>query len=193
MVRFFIGTVFDVLEDQSITFNITDWADDIGSPPPSATPATRLSRYPQEGDEVLIIQPDAKFEIFLYLITPDDNFDVSLDYGPAYIRIRDANRDSDQNPDYYIEMNTSTGETLTMHDDLVELRVQDNSVIQVTGDTITGSTANCNFNLTSDTLSLSGNGATIKASKNNISINSGATIEMNSSQVTINGHLRVSR
>ena len=189
MVRFFIGVVHDVLEEHCITFNISDWAEDIGQPPPTATPATRLSRYPEEGDEVLIVQPDSRFEIFFYFITPEysegtdqSNYVISLDYGvtgegSAYVRIR---KDSDGK--YHIEANDNQGTNLQLTENLIEA-------------TIDFGGAKSEFSITNKTLDLSLNDGVkvlMSGEGKTLDITSGtSTIKMTNSDVTINGHLKV--
>lgn len=141
MIRFFIGEVYTVDPDtHTITFNIPYWADDIGGNPPMATPAMKLSRYPQEGDEVLILQPDTNFEIFMYFLTPDDNFDISMNYGPACIKI--VNNGDDDNPDYSISIDTSNGSTINMDDGMIQLKRGNQTITLEDGSTTITSPAN---------------------------------------------------
>lgn len=121
MIRFFIGTVYTVdSSTHTITFNVPYWADEIGDTPPMATPAMKLSRYPQEGDEVLLLQPDTQFEIFMYFLTPDDDFDISMNYGSACIRI--VNNGDDDNPDYSVTIDTSNGSTVNMDSSNIQIK-----------------------------------------------------------------------
>ena len=140
MIRFFMATVQDVLADHVITFNVDTIADEL-QPPPEAVPAMKLTRYPQPKDEVFIVQPDSNFEIFLYWITPDEGWDISLNYGPASIRVTDANYDPnaddpDANPDYQILLDTSNGSTVTMTGDTISLHRDNGSDIVLNGNAI---------------------------------------------------------
>lgn len=89
MLRIFIGKVETIEDNQVITFSFTDIQDSM-SPFPSASPLTKLTRYPEVGDEVVIFQPDKDFEVFIYTITPDNNFDISLQYGKSSIKIEES-------------------------------------------------------------------------------------------------------
>ena len=78
--RMFIGKVETVEDNHVITFSIDSFADNL-SPYPKAVAMTKLTRFPQVNDEVFVIQPDSDFEIFLYTLTSDDTFDISLNTG----------------------------------------------------------------------------------------------------------------
>lgn len=174
MIRFMIGEVKEVTEDHTITFNLSDWAEEIGSPPPSATPLTKLTRFPQEGDEVFILQPDSKFEIFFYTLTPDDRFDISLNYGLAYVRIYK------QDDKYIIKADDSQKTTFTM--------TENQSMLEVAG--------SANVSVTNKGVSINGDGGIVEISNGSVSIRSssdGSVISMTNSDVTINNHLKVTK
>lgn len=113
--RMFIGKVETVENNHVITFSIDNFADNL-SPYPKAVAMTKLTRFPQVDDEVFIIQPDSDFEIFLYTLTSDDNFDISLNYDEATINLSKPSDD-----DYQIELNTSKDSSLVMNKDKVTI------------------------------------------------------------------------
>ena len=113
--RMFIGKVETVEDNHVITFSIDSFADNL-SPYPKAVAMTKLTRFPQVNDEVFVIQPDSDFEIFLYTLTSDDNFDISLNYDEATINL---SKPSDDN--YQIELNTSKNSSLIMDKDKVTI------------------------------------------------------------------------
>lgn len=168
MIKFFMATVQDVLADHVITFNVDTIAPDL-QPPPEAVPAMKLTRYPQPKDEVFIVQPDSDFEIFLYWITPDEGWDISLNYGNAFIRVTDVNYDPDAddpdaNPDYQILMNTSNGASVTMSKDTIALHKDDGSDITLNGDSI-------QVKQNSKEVTLTGNNITINSGMGTITAN----------------------
>lgn len=175
MIRFFMATVQDVLADHVITFNVDTIADEL-QPPPEAVPAMKLTRYPQPKDEVFIVQPDSNFEIFLYWITPDEGWDISLNYGDAFIRVQDANYnpdadDPDGNPDYQILLDTSNGSTVTMTTDTIALHRDDGSDITLSGDNI----------------QIKQGGHTINMSNSETQISANTTIQINGSSTPSGG------
>lgn len=115
--RMFIGKVETVEDNHVITFSIDSFADNL-SPYPKAVAMTKLTRFPQVNDEVFIIQPDSDFEIFLYTLTSDDTFDISLNYDEATINLSKPSDD-----DYKIELNTSKNSSLVMNKDNVTLKM----------------------------------------------------------------------
>lgn len=150
MVRIFIGRVETIEDNQIITFSFTDIQDSM-SPFPSASPMTKLTRYPEVGDEVLILQPDKDFEVFVYTITPDDNFDISLQYGNSHITI------STSNDKFPINIYS---------DDLIALNVNDKS-------TITADSEKMIFNLENSTVKISGNNIETTVGENSVVQESG--------------------
>lgn len=132
MVRIFIGRVETIEDNQIITFSFTDIQDSM-SPFPSASPMTKLTRYPEVGDEVMILQPDKDFEVFVYTITPDDNFDISLQYGKSSIKI--------ENSDDTFPINIRSDKSVT-------ISVNDKS-------TITADSEGMTFNLENSTVKIS--------------------------------------
>lgn len=129
MVRIFIGRVETIEDNQIITFSFTDIQDSM-SPFPSASPMTKLTRYPEVGDEVMILQPDKDFEVFVYTITPDDNFDISLQYGNSYIKISES---SDTFPidiksDKSLTINVNDKSTITADSKGMSLSVESSTV-----------------------------------------------------------------
>ena len=177
MIRFYIGTVNEVLENHVINFNVDTLAESL-QPPPQAVPLTKLTRFPQEGDEVFIIQPDSDFEIFFYTITPDSNFDISLNYGPAFIRIT-----QDSNEKYHISGSDSQGSTFEFTENKIELVVNNDN-------------GNSKYSQDATHTSLEVNGrASIKfdsSSSGTVEVTSGnSNIKMSTTDVMINGHLKV--
>ncbi len=128
--RMFIGKVETVEDNHVITFSIDNFADNL-SPYPKAVAMTKLTRFPQVDDEVFIIQPDSDFEIFLYTLTSDDNFDISLNYDKATINL---SKPSDDN--YQIELNTSKNSSLIMDKDKVKITMG-NSKIEMESSKVT--------------------------------------------------------
>ena len=156
-----MATVQDVLADHVITFNVDTIAPDL-QPPPEAVPAMKLTRYPQPKDEVFIVQPDSDFEIFLYWITPDEGWDISLNYGNAFIRVTDVNYDPDADdpdadPDYQILLNTSNGASVTMSKDTIALHKDDGSDITLNGDSIQIKQGNHTINMSQSNTQVSAN------------------------------------
>ena len=136
MVRIFIGRVETIEDNQVITFSFTDIQDSM-SPFPSASPMTKLTRYPEVGDEVMILQPDKDFEVFVYTITPDNNFDISLQYGNSYITISTS---KDKFPiniysDESVTLNVNKKSTITAESDKMTFNLE-NSTVKISGNKI---------------------------------------------------------
>ena len=129
MVRIFIGRVETIEDNQIITFSFTDIQDSM-SPFPSASPMTKLTRYPEVGDEVMILQPDKDFEVFVYTITPDDNFDISLQYGNSYVTISTSNDKFPINiySDESVTLNVNKKSTITVNSDGMSLSIGKSTV-----------------------------------------------------------------
>lgn len=131
MVRIFIGRVETIEDNQIITFSFTDIQDSM-SPFPSASPMTKLTRYPEVGDEVLILQPDKDFEVFVYTITPDDNFDISLQYGNSYVKISKKSNDDtfpiDIKSDTSVTVNVNDKSTITADSDKMIFNLENSKV-----------------------------------------------------------------
>lgn len=131
MVRIFIGRVETIEDNQIITFSFTDIQDSM-SPFPSASPMTKLTRYPEVGDEVMILQPDKDFEVFVYTITPDDNFDISLQYGNSYVKISESSDDTfpiDIKSDKSVTVNVNDNKsTITANGDKINLKIGDSEI-----------------------------------------------------------------
>lgn len=156
MVRIFIGRVETIEDNQIITFSFTDIQDSM-SPFPSASPMTKLTRYPEVGDEVMILQPDKDFEVFVYTITPDDNFDISLQYGNSYVKISESSDDTfpiDIKSDKSVTVNVNDNKsTITANGDKINLKIGDseinmtdsNIVASVNGKSITHSDSKLNI------------------------------------------------
>lgn len=128
--RMFIGKVETVEDNHVITFSIDSFADNL-SPYPKAVAMTKLTRFPQVNDEVFIIQPDSDFEIFLYTLTSDDTFDISLNYDKASINLSKLDDDN-----YQISLDTSNNSSLIMNKDKV-LITMGNSTINMVKDKVT--------------------------------------------------------
>ena len=128
--RMFIGKVETVEDNHVITFSIDSFADNL-SPYPKAVAMTKLTRFPQVNDEVFVIQPDSDFEIFLYTLTSDDTFDISLNYDEATINLSKPSDD-----DYQIELNTSKSSSLIMNKDNVTVTMG-NSKIEMKSSKVT--------------------------------------------------------
>lgn len=150
MIQFYIGKVETVLDNHVITFSVDTIADQL-SPAPKAVAAMKLTRYPQIGDEVLILRPDSDFEIFLYWLTSDDVFDISLNYDEAYIRIY-----KDDNDKYVIEANDSQGTVTTMTENSLIAKVGDNVSVEMTNSDITLTTGNSYINIESSQVDVNG-------------------------------------
>lgn len=131
MVRIFIGRVETIEDNQIITFSFTDIQDSM-SPFPSASPMTKLTRYPEVGDEVIILQPDKDFEVFVYTITPDDKFDISLQYGNSYVKISKKSNDDtfpiDIKSDTSVTVNVNGKSTITADSKGTSLNVEGSTV-----------------------------------------------------------------
>lgn len=136
MIRIFIGRVETIEDNQIITFSFTDIQDSM-SPFPSASPMTKLTRYPEVGDEVMILQPDKDFEVFVYTITPDDNFDISLQYGNSYITISTSNDKFPINiySDESVTVNVNDKSTITAESDKMIFNLE-NSKVKIFGNKI---------------------------------------------------------
>lgn len=136
MIRMFVGRVETIEDNQIITFSISDIQESM-SPFPSASPMTKLSRYPKVGDEVLILQPDKDFEVFVYTITPDDNFDISLQYGESYITISTSNDKFPINiySDESVTLNVNEKSTITADSDKMTFNLGD-STVKISGNKI---------------------------------------------------------
>lgn len=154
MIRMFVGRVETIEDNQIITFSISDIQESM-SPFPSASPMTKLSRYPKVGDEVLILQPDKDFEIFVYTITPDDEFDISLQYESSYIKI---SKSGDTYP-----INVSSEDSLSIN-------INDKSTINVNGDTINLKVENSEIKISSDKIIANVNGKSITHSDSKLDI-----------------------
>lgn len=155
MVRIFIGRVETIEDNQIITFSFTDIQDSM-SPFPSASPITKLTRYPEVGDEVMIIQPDKDFEVFVYTITPDDNFDISLQYGNSYIKI------SESKDTFPIDIHSDKSVNININDD--------KSSITVNGDKINLKIGKSEINMTDSNIVANVNGKSITHSDSKFNI-----------------------
>lgn len=153
MIRIFIGKVETIEDNQIVTFSISDIQESM-SPFPSASPMTKLTRYPEVGDEVVIIQPDKDFEIFVYTLTPDENFDISLQYGTSYIKISDSDNSFPINiySEKSINLNVNDS-TILVNKDNVNLKIgkseismsSDKIVTNVNGKSITHTDSKLNI------------------------------------------------
>ena len=86
MVKIYIGLITEVLEDYTIKFNIPGYAELAGEG--VASPAIKLTRFPDVNEEVMLIQPNDKIEIFTYLLMTQDEDGISLQYlDKGWIRI----------------------------------------------------------------------------------------------------------
>lgn len=159
MSRLFIGKAIECDEEQVVTFSILDFAD-VGDTL-TASPMCRLSRFPVEGDELLIIQPDSRVEIFMYTIMPEDR-DISLNYGKAKVKITATTRPDEKGEDgeYEIELDTDTDSKIKLSKDKIEVNTKKIN-------------------------------ASLEGEKAEISVDNSTKIEMTKDKVTINNHLEV--
>lgn len=173
--RMFIGKVETVEDNHVITFSIDNFADNL-SPYPKAVAMTKLTRFPQVDDEVFIIQPDSDFEIFLYTLTSDDTFDISLNYDESYVSIKK------ENDKYEISLKTS---------DTISLRQGDNSFIIDGG--VMSMKSNDNLTLTSEkSVKMVCKNNSVEVTKDKIESNlNGKVITATSSKVNVFNQVEV--
>lgn len=159
MLRFFIGKAVKCDKDHTVTFSISDFAD-VGDSL-TATPFCKLSRLPLRGDELLIIQPDSRLEIFFYTIMPEDE-DISMKFGKAKIIISATSQPDakGEKGEYEIDIDTDTDSKIKLSKDSIELATKKIKA------------------------SMSGTNA-------KITVDNSTSIVMSKSKVTINNHLEV--
>lgn len=93
-MRLYIGCVKKIDENQIISFTINDMytAED---KMPQAVPLARLSKIAQEGDEVMIYQPNDMIELYYYTQFMDGDKETdytSIEFNDSHIRVyRDGN------------------------------------------------------------------------------------------------------
>lgn len=173
--RMFIGKVETVEDNHAITFSIDSFADNL-SPYPKAVAMTKLTRFPQVNDEVFVVQPDSDFEIFLYTLTSDDTFDISLNYDESYVSIKK------ENGKYEISLSTS---------DKISLRQDKNSFVIDGGVMSMKSEGNLTLNSEKSVKMVCGNNS-VEVTKDKVEANlNGKTINATSSKVNVFNQVEV--
>ena len=149
-MRLFIGTVDSVESDYTIRFDLDTFEGNV-SPLPRATPATTTMRFPVEGDEVLIVQPNDKLDIFLYFITPfnQDGY-LQVEYKTAKITVQEVNEGS---PNITLECGTDS--SIAMLKDSITVKAS-NTSIKLDGN---------NFEITNGSSTISSDGGTVTINK----------------------------
>jgi hypothetical protein len=86
LVKMYIGSVVGITPGTGvISFNIKNFAELGGLG--VASPATKLSRTPIVGEEVLLIQPNSDIEIFVYFTLNQDELGISIQNGTGFVRV----------------------------------------------------------------------------------------------------------
>lgn len=162
MIRFFIGKVTKAEKDHTIYFSISDFAD-VGDKL-TATPLTRLSRFPMQGDEVLILQPSSDVEVFLYSLMPNDQ-NVTMTFGKANLTIKATKYPDEKGSggEYEITLDTDTKSKFTLSNDQVKVDTDKTHLVM-------------------------GKKESVK-----IYIDGGSKIEMSKTKTVINNHLEIKK
>ena len=127
MVKFYIGKVESIDETfHTITFSMQDFTNS-SAIPMTAIPLVPATTVPEQDDEVFIIQPESRVEIFYYTQMPNPSEDsqfVELKYLNSIVKIV---KDSKEGMQILIDSDNRSSISLTK--DKVEMKAADKATL----------------------------------------------------------------